>query len=205
MVPALYQKYFIDTSIERLSLFKNFKTRYLCETVLYPGSFVHIAPSFYFPEVVYLDVDKRCRKFFSDPGTLGFINSKKEYKQAPALRFHEMSYENGINEMDDYFDLLISQYAGFISKYCTRYLKKNGFLLVNDSHGDATLAMHSGEYELVGIVDGEMNISADNLDQYFTFTRKKDLDIENILRTMKGPKYRRMADSYIFKKSGPGS
>lgn len=38
-----------------------------CTTrVFYPGSFVDLAPSFVFPSVVYLDVDERALKFFSD-------------------------------------------------------------------------------------------------------------------------------------------
>ena len=35
-------------------------------TVLYPGSFVDIAPSFVFPNVVYVDLDKRAKRFFGD-------------------------------------------------------------------------------------------------------------------------------------------
>jgi hypothetical protein len=122
--PSLYQKYFIAPGIERLALFENFGNTYPCEKVLYPGSFVHITPSFYFPEVVYLDLDKRCRKFFSDDETLEYIDKRKDYRQDPVIRFHETSFENEIDELDEYFDLLISQYAGFISRYCTRYLKK---------------------------------------------------------------------------------
>ena len=34
--------------------------------VLYPGSFVDIAPSFVFPNAVYVDLDKRANRFFKD-------------------------------------------------------------------------------------------------------------------------------------------
>ena len=176
------------------------RLKYECNKVLYPGSFVHITPSFFFPEVVYLDLDKRCKKLFSDNETIDFINSKKEYNQKPIIRFYEMSFENNLKEQNDYFDLIISQFSGFISKYCTKYLKRNGILLANDSHGDATLAYTSGEYDLIGIVNDEMKIEETNLEMYFSFGRKKKIELEKVLEIMKGPKYTNMCNSYIFKK-----
>lgn len=47
------------------------------------------------------------------------------------------------------FDLLISQYAGFISDTCINYLKVNGYLLVNNSHADAGLAAIDKDYKLL--------------------------------------------------------
>jgi len=35
-------------------------------TVLYPGSFVDVAPSFVFPAVTYVDADDRAAAFFDD-------------------------------------------------------------------------------------------------------------------------------------------
>ncbi len=199
-IPALYQEYFIEKGIERLSLFKNIKLRYNCSKVLYPGSFVHISPSFFFPEVVYLDLDKRCKKFFFANETLDFVILKKEYEQIPIIRFYETSFENDIKEQNEYFDLIISQYSGFISKYCTNYLKRNGILLANDSHGDATLAYTSGEYDLIGIINDNMEIDENELNLCFKYYKEKEIDLENVLKTMKGPKYQKMCNSYIFKK-----
>lgn len=199
-IPALYQKYFIDIGIERLSLFKNIRTRYECDKVLYPGSFIHIAPSFYFPEVVYLDLDKRCKKFFSDDTTIEYINRNKEYNRNPIIRFYEMNFEDSINEENEYFDLIISQFSGFISKYCTKYLKRNEILLANDSHGDATLAFTSGKYDLVGVINENLEIEEINLEKYFSFNRRRQIDIKKVLETMKGPKYKNVMNSYIFKK-----
>jgi hypothetical protein len=198
--PALYKKYFIDIGIERLSLFKNIKQKFECTKVLYPGSFVHVTPSFYFPEVVYLDLDKRCKRFFSDNDTIKFVSSIKEYKEKPIIRFYEISFENDIVEENEYFDLVISQYSGFISKYCTKYLKRNGILLANDSHGDATLAFTSGNYDLIGIVNENMEIEENDLELYFRYSRKKEIDLVKVLKTMKGPKYKNMCNSYIFRK-----
>ena len=200
LIPTLYKKYFIDTGIERLSLFNNIRNDYMCEKVLYPGSFVHISPSFYFQEVVYLDLDKRCKSVFSDSETVEFIYSKKKYKQNPIVRYYEMSFEDEIKEEYEYFDLLISQYSGFISKYCTKYLKRNGILLVNDSHGDATFAFNSGEYNFIAVVNEEENIETMDLGQYFKYSRKKEVDMNEVIKKMKGPKYKKMANSYIFQR-----
>lgn len=37
-------------------------------TVLYPGSFVDIAASFVFDDVLYVDTDRRAKRFFDDVG-----------------------------------------------------------------------------------------------------------------------------------------
>ena len=36
------------------------------QRVLYPGSYVDVAPSFVFPTVTYVDIDDRAQAFFSD-------------------------------------------------------------------------------------------------------------------------------------------
>ena len=36
------------------------------ESVLYPGSYVDLAPSFVWPQVTYVDIDKRAEQFFED-------------------------------------------------------------------------------------------------------------------------------------------
>lgn len=35
-------------------------------TVLYPGSYVDVAPSFIWPSVTYVDLDRRAARFFGD-------------------------------------------------------------------------------------------------------------------------------------------
>ena len=111
-----------------------------------------------------------------------------------------MNFEDSINEENEYFDLIISQFSGFISKYCTKYLKRNEILLANDSHGDATLAFTSGKYDLVGVINENLEIEEINLEKYFSFNRRRQIDIKKVLETMKGPKYKNVMNSYIFKK-----
>lgn len=198
--PDLYKKYFVDNGNERNELFKLIQKEFDVQKALYPGSFAHITPSFYMQEVVYMDMDKRCQKFFSEPQTEAYIQLKKAYKEDAIYRFYEGDFSNPIDEQDNYFDLLISQYSGFISKYCSRYLRQNGILLVNDSHGDATVAFTSGNFDLIGVIDDEVAINSEGLDEYFRFSRKKTIDIEDVLKKMKGPKYKKMASSYVFRK-----
>jgi len=199
-IPELYKKYFIDNCNERKDLFELIKKEFQSNKVFYPGCFVHITPSFYFQEVVYLDLDKRCKSFFSSTKTIEYINKNKKYDERPIIRFYESNFENEIDEKNEYFDLLISQYSGFISKYCTRYLKRSGLLIVNDSHGDGTYAYKSGEYDFIAVINEDMSIDFNNLDSYFSFSRKREIDLEKVIKNMKGPKYKNRAFSYIFKK-----
>ena len=61
-----------------------------------------------------------------------------------------ISYTAGFAEAEKSFDLLISQYAGFVSQHCKKYLKIGGILLVNNSHGDASMAKLDDDYKFVG-------------------------------------------------------
>lgn len=67
-------------------------------------------------------------------------------------RFVKKDYRELVEEVQKY-DLLISQYAGFVSKYCKAYLKRDGILIVNDSHGDASMAYLDSEFSLISVVN----------------------------------------------------
>ena len=60
-----YRKYHIDKADERRGLFEGLVERFGVGRALYPGSFVHVTPSFVIPEVVYVDSDKRAAAFFA--------------------------------------------------------------------------------------------------------------------------------------------
>jgi hypothetical protein len=45
-----------------------------------------------------------------------------------------------------------------------------------------------------------MEIGDNGLDQYFIFPGSKTLDMDEVARKMKGPKYKKMMNSYIFQK-----
>ena len=150
----LYQQYYKNRNFERLALFQRISEKYGSRNVLYPGSFVHITPSFVFPRAVYVDSDKRAAKFFRDRVIYNFIDQQKQYQEEAQFVFHQADFSQGFNEREESFDMLLSQYAGFISESCKKYLKTGGILVVNNSHGDASLASSDRDYEFIAYSKG---------------------------------------------------
>jgi hypothetical protein len=105
---------------------------------------MHTTPSFVIPKMVYIDIDKRCPKFFQSKVTLSFIDKQKKYEEPTTIKLYSADFSSAIDENEESFDLLISLYSGFVSKYCTKYIKKNGIVLANNSHGDAPLVQFLG-------------------------------------------------------------
>jgi len=202
-VPELYNKYFTDRQFERLDLFQIISDKFDIQCVLYPGSFVHVTPSFVFPHVVYVDSDKQAKKFFNDPEVQRFIDERKGFPQEAQIIFHAADYRKGFDEQEEGFDLLISQYAGFVGQDCKRYLKRGGLLLANNSHGDAGLAALDEDYELIAVFflrDGKYQISEANLDAYFIPKAKISVTKKYLLELQKGIGYQKSASAYLFRK-----
>ena len=202
--PALYEKYYVDKADERTGLFDILSQNFKIESGLYPGSFIHITPSFVIPRMVYVDLDKRCESFFSKEETRSFVEKNKKYKEAASYSFYKKDYSEEIPEQKGSFDLLISLYAGFISKYCGYYLRRGGILVANNSHGDAPLAYMDGRFDLIGVMKRKGNkfsYSEKNLDSYFITRGNKPIDTDTILSTMKGPAYSRYSYAYVFRKN----
>lgn len=201
--PELYKQYFVEKGDERLGLFRLLAEKFGIESGLYPGSFVHITPSLVIPHMVYVDMDKRCKSFFKSEATRDFVDQHKEYEQSASYSFHQADFSNGFPEEKGSFDLLISLYAGFISKYCGEYLKPGKILVANNSHGDAPMAYLDARYELIGVVKRNGNrfsCSEKDLDSYFIPKANKPLDKVTIEKTMQGPAYTKTAYAYVFKK-----
>ena len=199
----LYQKYFQDRQFERFNLFEIIADNYNVQRALYPGSFVHITPSFVFPDVVYVDNDKQAKKFFSTPEIYTFIGERKIYPHEARVSFHFADYRNGCNEPFETFDLLISQYAGFVGQYCKQYLKTDGFLLANNSHGDAGMAAIDEDYQLLAVFSAKnekYKISANNLDEYFVPKSQVGITKEYLEKLQKGIGYKKTAGVYLFQK-----
>lgn len=93
--------------------------------VLYPGSYVDIAPSVLFDDVTYVDTDPRAARFFAQTEAVGDLVRRERIatRDAPAgparLRFHDADYRAPLPIADDSVDLLVSLYAGFVSEHCT--------------------------------------------------------------------------------------
>lgn len=199
----LYKKYFQDNNLEREHLWELLAGSFDIKRAIYPGSFIHITPSFHIPFLVYIDTDKQAKKFFSDPeGVMNMINNRKAYGQPTEFRFLHDSYTNQLDIEGKSFDLMISQYAGIISQPCKKYLKKGGILLVNDSHGDAGITNLDKNFELFGVIDetkGKYSISDKNLDNYFKMKSGKTYTKEELIAKGKGVKYAHVAANYLFR------
>ncbi len=181
----------------REKMYEAVKIEYGIKSALYPGSHIDIAPSLVIPEVTYVDNFKGAIKFFKDISKIeAFIEENKAYCDETKMRFVGEDYTQ--IELNNEYDLIISQYAGFVGQATKKFLKEGGYLLCNDSHGDATLAYFDDDYEFIGIIDEKCRIKINDKEKYFQLNGK-EIDIDNVLKTMKGPKYMKHNENYIFR------
>ena len=188
---------------DRSELFELMGKNFDIESALYPGSYIDITPSFFFRKTVYIDNFKKTEKFFAQRDLMNLILKDKRYEGEPILKFYFRDYTKDFEELDKDFDLLISLYAGFVSKYCKKYLKKEGFLLVNNSHGDATMADLDKEFSLYAVIyrsNRKLYLSQKNLEKYFVSKKEMEISIEYLEKKMKGIGYKKTASFYLFKK-----
>lgn len=170
-------------------------------TVLYPGCYVDVAPSFVFESVTYLDVDKRAPIFFDDIDGIREIITDHNGPTEPDISFIHADYTSRLDLPDNHFDLLVSLYAGFISEHCTQHLKVGGTLLVNPSHGDAAMASIDPRYELSGVVisrSGEYRVSATKLDTYLIPKKPQAVTAEALHEAGRGIGYTKSPFAYLF-------
>ena len=203
-VRELYDQFYVNSNFERADLFKSLKAKFNINSVLYPGSFVHITPSFFFSEVVYVDTDTRARKFFEQNNSVAdLISKKKTYDSDAVFHFLSLDYSKPLDLKEKSFDLLISQYAGFVSQACKKYLKIGGILLTNNSHGDAGMTSIDDDYEFIAAVyvkNGRYHITDRNLESYFIPKKQIKVTKEYLEELGKGLRYKKTANSYIFRR-----
>ncbi len=191
---------------DRLRLFSAVATEVDASTVLYPGSFVDVAPSFVFPSVVYVDNDRRADQFFADDGGVEEIIAANTIDQrARSVTFIPADYQTDLELADQSFDLLISLYAGFISEHCSRYLRVGGSLLVNSSHGDVAMASIDPQFRLVAVVNatgGTYRVQTSALDTYLVPKKPQSITAETLHRLGRGIAYTKSPFAYIFRRLG---
>jgi len=177
---------------------------FLIDQVLYPGSYVHLSPSFIFPSVVYVDTDRRTKQFFADhTGVEALVNARKRYDESPEITFHHADYTTDLDEPDESFELLISLYAGFVSEACKRYLRVGGWLVANNTHGDASMASIDSDYEFVAAIkhrSGSYQLDSRNLDLYFAPKGDVEVTPELLRSTGRGVGYTKSASAYVFQR-----
>lgn len=199
----VYKKFYIDRNYEQIDLFELLKNRFEIENVIYPGSYVQISPAFIFQQVAFIDSDKVANSFFNDDKLLPYINKRKTYSSKPKINFYAQDYTITIPSLENKFDLLISQYAGFISDSCKAYLKVKGYLLVNNSHADAGLAAIDKDYQLVATIhksSDQYEMSFSELDDYFVPKKQIVMSKEYLYKEGKGVIYKKAAPLYLFQR-----
>lgn len=178
-------------------------------TVLYPGSYVDIGPSVWFDHVTYVDVDKRAARFFAQTDQVGeLIAAKREAAGTgdggdPTVIFHHLDYRCDLPIGDGTIDLLISLYAGFISEHCTRYLGPGGLLVVNNSHGDASMAVLDPDLHLVAVIEsgrGRYRLRTADLDRYLQPKRGHQATVDELHASNRGIAYTRSPHAYVFRR-----
>ncbi|MBE0601240.1 MAG: hypothetical protein IH607_05580, partial [Firmicutes bacterium] len=89
----LYQTYYVDREYTQRDLFALLQTELTIQSALYPGSYVHISPSYAIPTVCYVDTDRKAKAFFRDISALETeIHKTASYTQPTAIRFHGQDY-----------------------------------------------------------------------------------------------------------------
>ncbi len=100
---------------DRNEIFRLLVENYEIQSAIYPGSYIHITPSFHIHLTVYIDTYKKTKDFFNDRDIYDYIYKNRTYKEQPITRFHHANYTSNFGEKLRNFDLLISLYAGFVS------------------------------------------------------------------------------------------
>lgn len=151
----LYNNHYTDIGFDRTNLFEFIKKVFHSEKVLYPGSSIHISPSFVFKQVIYVDKSKGAADFFADNQEVSKIIEKN--KRGPVSGYYEFLAHDYINEhlplRDNSFDLLISLYADNIIDYCRRYVRDKGIIISNNFHDEAVKAVKYNELTLIGYIN----------------------------------------------------
>lgn len=130
-------------------IFRLLVENYEIKSAIYPGSYIHIAPSFHIHLTFYIDTYKKTKDYFNDRDIYDYFYKNRTYKEQPIIRFHHANYTSNFGEKLRNFDLLISLYAGFVSQSCKEYLKVGGILLTNNSHGNASMAYIDDDYQFI--------------------------------------------------------
>lgn len=198
-----YRKYYAGINFERAGLFELIKDEYGCTTALYPGSSIHITPSFYFQQLVYVDISEKAKEFFSHiEGVREFVEGSRKYSQKPFIRFIDSDYTKPLPVRENSFDLLISLYAPAITASCSKYVKKGGIILTNNHLGDVLAAALDEGLELQALIrkKGKKYEIGKPDERILRDAGSHDVQIGNMRRTNTGIEYRDTELYYILTK-----
>lgn len=171
--------------------------------VLYPGSWCDVVASCVWPAVTYVDSDRQAARFFADPDGVREIVAAHADAMDPQIHFIPADYTHPLPLEAESFDLLVSLYAGPVSRHCTEYLRIGGMLLANPSHGDAALASIDRRYQLTGVIhprEGGYRYTRAELESYLVPRTPAEDIAELVERTGRGVAYTRPAYAYLFRR-----
>lgn len=164
-VELKYAQTYKELNFERLGLFRLIRQEFGDLKILYPGSSIHITPSFYFSDVLYLDRSETSRKFFDDMESVSeIVQREKQYKKTARIRFMAQDFNEEPFKINDQFELLISLFAGDLIEKFLPYLNKEAYILTADTFSNLDY-MENDEYPL------EKMISTGNGEEY-SFTNR---------------------------------
>jgi hypothetical protein len=176
-VETFYADYDRRHPADRIRLFAAVAEEIGPAAVLYPGSYIDIAPSVLFDDVTYVDTDRRAARFFAQADAVtGLVQRTRAAtpgapRSTATIRFHRADYRSPLPIADGSAQLLVSLYAGFVSEHCARYLAPGGWLLANSSHGDVAMAALDPAYVLAAAITtgkGRYRVRTDHLDRYLS-------------------------------------
>jgi len=177
--------------------------------VLYAGSFIDINPSFVFPSVTYVDMDKNANRFFQDEKTVSALIAQhrpKTSRTKASFAFIHGDFRKPLNLTPGSFDLVVSLWAGLASADCVEYLKVGGHLLANASHGDVAWASLDQRYKLAAVVWNKSSgtpyrVDTKELDT-FLVPKKKNIKLskEDIRAAGRAIAYTRTPAFYLFRR-----
>jgi hypothetical protein len=189
---------------DRVALFRAVAGAIDATRVLYPGSWVDVAASFVWPEVVYVDTDRRAARFFADAEGVGRIVAANDPPTPePSIEFIGTDFTTPIPLPAEHVDLLISLYAGFVSEHCTHHLRVGGTLLVNSSHGDAAMASIDPRYRLCSVVAKRRSgyvVTDGDLATFLVPKKPVEVTRELLHATGRGVAYTRSPAAYLFER-----
>ncbi|WP_236246837.1 hypothetical protein [Streptomyces sp. CC210A] len=188
---------------DRTTLYQAVAAHTGARRVLYPGSYLDLAPSYHWPDVTYLDADARARKAFQGPDATTLATRHKQYPEQPRIAFVPGDYTRTLTELPAAeWDLVISLYAGPVSEHATRCLRPGGWLLANNSHADAGLAHLDPRYRLAAVLhhrSGRYRLTTDDLDRYLQPKRPPHPTREQLHAAGRGTAYTHPATAYLFR------
>ncbi|GIG66644.1 hypothetical protein [Phytomonospora endophytica] len=195
---------YLDTTGDRSRLYLEIAAHTGARRVLYPGSYLDIAPSYVWPDVTYLDADDRATRMFADAEVpLSLAVRHKRYPGDPLIAYIPGDYTRTLPELPAAsWDLVISLSAGLVSEHATRCLKPGGYLLANNSHADAGLACTDPHLRLSAVVGLDGTLSTGGLDRYLRPRRPPHPSRDDILKSARSVPYTETASAYLFQLRG---